>query len=349
MATTTRRNGDTKSFKEKPKLKNTLNKHFFETVNELKSLRSDIIINDEDVQKAQLDDVVAHARIRSSLVKVDKLEEVSRKFQDKMNSGKKTMRTGLGAKSEFFKEEATTFNKIVKDFNNEMTQFSHGTISEQFKPAVLMNDMVKFMSNFNENKVQQDDTTNKLSIKDSLKVEQSSMLMRFGAFYRTWTDKPTMNLHLSQISTLSLKTKKRAEIKQPRQQVSKTVTRAKEISKEDLANTEEETSHRIQHISRILSSYKGEPFNLYRICMDPTSYAKTVENLFHVSFLVKSGFMELFEGEDGWPYLILLDDQKKSELKKSKKHLTHVTVSMRIDTYQKLLEYLKIEEPFLKD
>ncbi|KAF0266817.1 hypothetical protein FOG48_04002 [Hanseniaspora uvarum] len=348
MTVSSKRKGESKSLKEKPKFKYTLNRHFSDTVNELKSLRNDIIINDEDLRKAELNNNISNTKIKSSLVKMDKLEEVSMKFQDKMTTGKKAARTGLGAKSEFFKEEAATFNKIVKDFNNEMTQFSHGTINEQYQPTLLLNDMVKFMANFNENKVNQNETTNKLSIREDLKVEESSMLMRFGAFYRSWTKKPTMNLHISQISNLSLKTKKRVEAKQQRQQVSKTVTRAKEISKEDLANTEEETSHRIQQISRILSKNKGEPFNLYRICIDPKSYSKTVENLFHVSFLVKSGFMRLFE-KDGWPYLVLLEDEEKNDLKKSKKPLTHVTVSMSIDTYHKLTNYLNIDKPFLID
>ncbi|KAL6930825.1 hypothetical protein ACO0R3_003947 [Hanseniaspora guilliermondii] len=348
MAIALNRNGEGKNLVEKPKSKYTLNKHFSETVNELKNLRNDIILGEDTTQNVELNSTIPNANIKTSMVKMDKLEDVSRRFQDKMNTGKKTARTGLGAKSEFFKEEATTFNKIVKDFNAEMTQFSHGTINEQYKPTILLNDMVKFMANFNDSKVKQDETTNKLSIKESLKVEQSSMLMRFGSFYRSWTKKAVMNLHLSQVSKLSLKTKKKSEVK-PRQQISKTITRAKEISKEDLANTEEETSHRIQQISRILSKYKGEPFNLYRICLDPTSYAKTVENLFHVSFLVKSGFMEMFEGEDGWPYLVLLDDDKKNELKKSKKSLTHVTVSMSIETYTNLIEYLEIDKTFLED
>ncbi|SGZ40271.1 uncharacterized protein HGUI_02471 [Hanseniaspora guilliermondii] len=348
MAIASNRNGEGKNLVEKAKSKYTLNKHFSETVNELKNLRNDIILGEDTTQNVELNSTIPNANIKTSMVKMDKLEDVSRRFQDKMNTGKKTARTGLGAKSEFFKEEATTFNKIVKDFNAEMTQFSHGTINEQYKPTILLNDMVKFMANFNDSKVKQDETTNKLSIKESLKVEQSSMLMRFGSFYRSWTKKAVMNLHLSQVSKLSLKTKKKSEVK-PRQQISKTITRAKEISKEDLVNTEEETSHRIQQISRILSKYKGEPFNLYRICLDPTSYAKTVENLFHVSFLVKSGFMEMFEGEDGWPYLVLLDDDKKNELKKSKKSLIHVTVSMSIETYTNLIEYLEIDKTFLED
>lgn len=323
--------------------RHTVNQHFTDSVNELKDLRENNDIGEEEEEEREGEKNNNKSdKLIPTIKKIGKLELVSKKFEDKMT---KNLKDGLGAKSEFYKEESETLNKISKDFTQDMTHFSHGTITEKFKPKFLFNDIVKFLVKNDSSKISKNENTGVLSLRPEVKVEESMVLMRLGAFYRNWTKRPTINRHISQIITIEQKNRKKTQrivTAAPR----KEAVTAKEMKMDDLANVEEETTHKIQKMKVILKDHVGESINLYRLCLDPNSFAKSVENLFHLSFLVKHGYMKLFEGEDGWPYVELLDDETVNEHKSQKKALTHITVSMSIVTYNELLKFLNIKESF---
>ncbi|XBW35106.1 hypothetical protein QEN19_000669 [Hanseniaspora menglaensis] len=316
--------------------KTTVNQHFTESVNELKDLREDNDGGEEDITGS------SGNKLTPTIWKVGKLEQVSKNFEDKMTKGQKD---GLGAKSEFYKEESSTLSKISKDFTKDMNQFSNETITEKFKPKFLMNDLVRLLASNNASKFMKNEANNTLSLNADVKVEESRRFMKLGAFYRNWTRRPTVNRHISQIITIEQKIRKKTQ-RIIHTDPKKSLVTAREVRKEDLAQAEEETTHKIQNMQSVLKKHVGKKFNLFSICLNPNSYAESVENLFHISFLVKPGFLQMFEGEDGWPYVTLLDSSVMNENKNKKKSLTHITVSINIITYKELVKFLNIKESF---
>lgn len=61
------------------------------------------------------------------------------------------------------------------------------------------------------------------------------------------------------------------------------------------------------HIKRCLvERYKiadSSPIDYFEFVIDPNSFARTVENMFHMSFLIKEGFANLFQDDVNLPAL----------------------------------------------
>jgi non-structural maintenance of chromosomes element 4 len=70
------------------------------------------------------------------------------------------------------------------------------------------------------------------------------------------------------------------------------VSKPKAMSESDLQNTDiNGTSKRIGIMERVLSQQKQIPF--FDFIINPSSFSKSVENLFHFSFLIKEGYSSL--------------------------------------------------------
>lgn len=82
-------------------------------------------------------------------------------------------------------------------------------------------------------------------------------------------------------------------------------TTPKEVK--DLKDEEESTTKDVQHIMKHTArgcQAKGR-LGYFQFLVDPHSFARTVENMFHFSFLIKDGRMGVTMGGDGVPYIYL--------------------------------------------
>jgi hypothetical protein len=57
-----------------------------------------------------------------------------------------------------------------------------------------------------------------------------------------------------------------------------------------------------------------QPVNYFRLLLDPESFGRSVENIFHMSFLVKQKMVEVQVGESGLPEVIPIVKKKQKEL-----------------------------------
>ncbi|NXT95924.1 NSE4A protein, partial [Anhinga rufa] len=55
--------------------------------------------------------------------------------------------------------------------------------------------------------------------------------------------------------------------------------------------------------SPILASLAGTPISFFDLVIDPNSFARTVENIFHVSFIIRDGFARLKLDDDKLPII----------------------------------------------
>lgn len=85
----------------------------------------------------------------------------------------------------------------------------------------------------------------------------------------------------------------------------------------------------------------GKRISLFEAILHPTNFAKTVECLFVVSFLVNNEMLIMNTFENGIPYLELATKQNRSPFSK-----THVIFDLDMKTWGELVTIYKIEEPF---
>jgi len=72
-----------------------------------------------------------------------------------------------------------------------------------------------------------------------------------------------------------------------------------EIREEDIARSENETSKNVQNLQSLLEQ-RGR-INLFKFIINPDDFAQSVENLFHLSFLIRDGWVALETNEEGEP------------------------------------------------
>lgn len=73
---------------------------------------------------------------------------------------------------------------------------------------------------------------------------------------------------------------------------------------------EDEEESTTKDVARVLDSLKKEcetrgRVHYFKFLIDPDSFAHTVENMFHFSFLVKDGRAGVTLGRDGQPYVFI--------------------------------------------
>lgn len=78
-------------------------------------------------------------------------------------------------------------------------------------------------------------------------------------------------------------------------------TRPEEVQQEGKSKTKDPTTTHVKEISEVLNSMdpRRKGVNLFRLFINPDSFAQSVENLFYTSFLVKEGRVGIDVKEDG--------------------------------------------------
>ncbi|PWZ03645.1 hypothetical protein BCV70DRAFT_154748 [Testicularia cyperi] len=73
-----------------------------------------------------------------------------------------------------------------------------------------------------------------------------------------------------------------------------------QLKQQDLQNNaENDTTAQVRKVARLLAEQGDGGVNLFRFVADPDSFTNTIENLFHVSFLVREGRASLAIDDDG--------------------------------------------------
>ncbi|CAF0766742.1 unnamed protein product [Adineta ricciae] len=153
------------------------------------------------------------------------------------------------------------------------------------------------------------------------------------------------------------KQKQRAKpVRQPKltqEELERTRTRPEEV-KDFSAELGEQTIKHIMHIKRCLvKHYKAanySPIDYFEFVIDPDSFAKTVENMFHVSFLIKEGFVNLFQDDVSLPALEPTDKamnraaSSSSQAAESTAHVNQMIMSITMDEWEELIKVYDITE-----
>lgn len=106
----------------------------------------------------------------------------------------------------------------------------------------------------------------------------------------------------------------------------------------------------IQILRELVANFKEnnkQPLNYFRFVLDPNSYAQSVENIFHVSFLIKEDKAAMF-CEDGVPYIKPVKQKKEGQGHGNDDiDKNQVIINMCMYEWKRLVDSLKLTSALL--
>lgn len=136
-------------------------------------------------------------------------------------------------------------------------------------------------------------------------------------------------------------------------------TQIKELNKENVEdeNDKNPTVSEIERIYSILKKYhkkKGSPIGLYEFIINPTSFSRSIENMFYLSFLIKDGYAKLFiDSTDGLPVIepIIQDKQQQKEKKSNQTDGINYQsmISLTKPEWREIVDVFKIQVQVIPD
>merc|ERR1712130_961914 len=99
----------------------------------------------------------------------------------------------------------------------------------------------------------------------------------------------------------------------------------------------------------LLDSLLQEPVNFFRFVIDPESFGATIENLFHVSFLVKEGKVNVIVDEGiGLPVIVpVRQGAAGGGGGSAEERKNQVVMNMCMEDWQKLKEKLDVRRALI--
>ncbi|KFV98258.1 Non-structural maintenance of chromosomes element 4 A, partial [Eurypyga helias] len=95
---------------------------------------------------------------------------------------------------------------------------------------------------------------------------------------------------------------------------------------------QEATEKEVERILGLLQTHflndPGTPISFFDLVIDPNSFARTVENIFHVSFIIRDGFARLKLDDDKLPIIEPLKDNKVKKGDRSAGARNQVVISL---------------------
>lgn len=121
-------------------------------------------------------------------------------------------------------------------------------------------------------------------------------------------------------------------------------------------NGKETTPEEIERVLGIIQSiYRQhqEPIDYFELVVHPSSFGHTIENIFHLSFLVKDGFVEMSLNEDGLPVIVPVENTQTSKLPKSDaddSSTTQVMISLSMTEWEEVVKAYELtgKRPWIK-
>ncbi|CEP61495.1 Smc5-Smc6 complex subunit NSE4 LALA0_S03e04126g [Lachancea lanzarotensis] len=132
-----------------------------------------------------------------------------------------------------------------------------------------------------------------------------------------------------------------------------TTATAQRVSKEALGATQEKTTPgQVKKCYKTLINRKGHnQIGLFQFVIDPKSFARSVENLFYTSFLIKEGKVVLEEDKDGFPAIRAASNNPgesgDARHANSDARQNHLIFQMDMSTWKQLIHRFDIKGSFI--
>lgn len=248
---------------------------------------------------------------------------------------------------------------VVKDADNLCSAVEN--TSELLMDAKVLNIVTKCVSEKSRNVSVNEDHFDMVDFAQRLKLKMTDI---HGAVdWRIMADEPLfididcpffsplLGLPSQQPATASQIEKKRANRRQ--KDLPSQVTQPEKV-RETERHDEESVEQTVQRIfSVLLQAYKRnnrKAINYFHFVLHPTSFSSTVENIFHVSFLVRDGFVKLYYDDSGMPVIEPAADAKKENASRTNRNgysKKQNILSIDMTVWKDLVDILDITEPMI--
>ncbi|XP_023949909.1 EP300-interacting inhibitor of differentiation 3 isoform X2 [Bicyclus anynana] len=130
--------------------------------------------------------------------------------------------------------------------------------------------------------------------------------------------------------------------------------RAKDVKgpkKVDKQTQEEKTDESTKKVEQMLSFIKRvgktEPVSYFHLLLHPVNFSRTIENIYHFSFLVRDGCVKVvLDDKFGLPFVTVMSSEKKRRAEDTE--FNQFIVTMDMQRWQELVEAFEIREPMMK-
>ncbi|KAJ7769661.1 Nse4 C-terminal-domain-containing protein [Mycena maculata] len=154
------------------------------------------------------------------------------------------------------------------------------------------------------------------------------------------------------LGPLSIEQKQRAPNKQ-RARLEKNKNderRPQEIREEDIARAENETTKNVAMVAAVLD--RVEKINIFRLVINPESFAQSVENIFHLSFLIHDAKVSLEIAENGETIVFACDPPSDADRETAMADGNTLLKRQMIlefdeDTWKAAIKVFNITEPYI--
>ncbi|XP_075698536.1 non-structural maintenance of chromosomes element 4 homolog A [Rhinoderma darwinii] len=114
---------------------------------------------------------------------------------------------------------------------------------------------------------------------------------------------------------------------------------------------QEATEKEVERILGFLQTYFREdpdtPISFFDFVVDPNSFARTVENLFHVSFIIRDGFARIKLDHDKLPVIEPIAQDSESQVDKDNQPRYQGVICLSHQDWREIVETFEITEPMI--
>lgn len=118
-----------------------------------------------------------------------------------------------------------------------------------------------------------------------------------------------------------------------------------------IGDSSETTTEEVEEILKVLKKiYIGnekEPICYFEFVTDPDSFSHTVENMFHVSFLVKDGVVKIYLDDDNLPVIEPVLQQNRDSLNASTGRQHQIIMSFTIKDWKNVVQAFEIKKSLI--
>ncbi|XP_053548616.1 non-structural maintenance of chromosomes element 4 homolog A [Bombina bombina] len=114
---------------------------------------------------------------------------------------------------------------------------------------------------------------------------------------------------------------------------------------------QEATEKEVERILGFLQTYFREdpdtPISFFDFVIDPDSFARTVENIFHVSFIIRDGFARIKLDQDKLPVIEPVAQENETKVDKDNQPRHQGIISLSQQDWKEIVETFEITEPMI--